>query len=397
MSFLLKEINMTVKLNNIMLMVPMGLFGCTNLLNESSVNQISRSSSIFNRGEASRFVTLKNKDKYSIEPVLDRRTGLFWQKKAPLKVYNWDNNVISNEPLNRLVNVKDYCNALNELDGEDGWRTPKIDELKGLVQDPGSKDNKRTCTYLNSEFSPLEGFGDCFYWASETYGTFRYVLDFNTGEELKIQQYIPDRKGEKYKQENNIWSTIGIRCVRDFNESIDTKWSRFVTLTPKDNHKYSIEPVLDRKTNLVWQKKAPYHVYDWDNNVLTYEPLDGFVNVKDYCNALNKLDGEDGWRTPTNVELKGIVQFPGSIDDKRTCTYLNSAFEGFGYCFYWTSKTWGSHRHVVDFDNAEEIKVQEKKVDRKTEKYVSGYYSTIGIRCVRDFNKSIDPEDLERN
>ena len=108
---------------------------------------------------ATRFIVLSN---FASAAVLDRETGLVWEKVPSTSFFNW-------------LNASIHCVQLN-LGGRKGWRLPTIQELASLV-DP-------------TAFNPSLPSGHPFtvqssvYWSATTVANnsaVAWVVDFNNG------------------------------------------------------------------------------------------------------------------------------------------------------------------------------------------------------------------------
>jgi hypothetical protein len=91
-----------------------------------------------------RFVVLLNMNS---EAVLDKETGLVWQKNLNLSVWDW-------------YSAQNYCNNLY-LGGRKGWRLPTLQELESLVDSTQSN----PALPISHPFTNVFSF---FYWTATT-------------------------------------------------------------------------------------------------------------------------------------------------------------------------------------------------------------------------------------
>lgn len=176
--------------------------------------------------------------------VLDRVTGLEWQRAVPLASFDW-------------WEARDHCAALL-LDGSNDWRLPSRVELVSLLD--------------FGELAPtidLEAFPDTpsdFFWTSSpvpflnlAYGV-RFELGF-------IYDHDPYGSGR-------------VRCVRG------------TYTAPEPRFTYDAEVVADQATGLEWQRQHQ-SAMDW---------LDALA----YCEGLD-LGGHQDWRLPNLKEQQTLV------------------------------------------------------------------------------------------
>jgi hypothetical protein len=114
------------------------------------------------------------------EAVLDRETGLVWQRDTGSTVRNW-------------YAALSYCYSLS-LGGRKGWRPPTVEELSSLV-DPSQTDPALPAghSFTNVQAS--------YYWSSTTFAVnpdSAWVVDFGYG----------------YVSSNDKYSGFYVRCVR---------------------------------------------------------------------------------------------------------------------------------------------------------------------------------------
>lgn len=78
--------------------------------------------------------------------------------------------------------------------------------------------------------------------------------------------------------------------------------------------------ILHIKTNLLWQKRGPMRVYNWDS-------------AKQYCKKL-RLGGYTDWRLPTKEELDSLI-------DRRYEPTISPIFQC--YDEYWSSTSYADN------------------------------------------------------
>ena len=109
----------------------------------------------------SRFVVLAN---WNDEAVLDRETGLVWEKAPDVTAYNW-------------FNAQGHCNN-RSVGGRKAWRQPSVQELASLV-DP----NAVTAPKLPAGH-PFVNVQSAIYWSGTTDATVpssAWAVGFNKG------------------------------------------------------------------------------------------------------------------------------------------------------------------------------------------------------------------------
>ncbi len=208
------------------------------------------------------------------QAVLDRETGLVWQRTPDANFKTYDAAV-------------GYCH-FTALGGRYGWRLPTLTELWSLADDSGD-DNI-------PDGSPFVDVGGGVYWSSTLWDdddqavvTLAFFGGF-------LEELVKAREGTEF---SNTW------CVRGGQDHDDDgapaeqpAWSRTL---PSDGGCESARftcvmngvAVLDRETGLVWQRTPNATPDTWSN-------------------ALSRCDeraygGRLGWRLPEPFELASLV------------------------------------------------------------------------------------------
>jgi len=192
------------------------------------------------------------------EAVLDRETGLVWQKAADDTKRDW-------------YKAQEYCYKL-KLGGRMGWYLPTIYELQTLI------DSTQSYPALPVEHLFVGSTGNLsnYYWSSTT---FLYATG-NTD----WARIILFANGDAHSGLKTDKIYYNVRAVRSWGPKISE--GRFVLVLDD-------EAVLDRETGLVWQKSADDVTQNW------YE-------AQSYCYTL-ELGGRKGWRLPTIDELTTLI------------------------------------------------------------------------------------------
>jgi hypothetical protein len=119
-------------------------------------------------------------DRYAVsaDTVLDRETGLTWQRATAPGTHTW-------------ANAKSYCTGLTLAGG--GWRLPDVRELQTLVDTRAYNPSIDTTTFSGTQSSG--------YWSSSPfvfYGPLAWVVLFAYGQTVNRAQV----------------DTYSVRCVR---------------------------------------------------------------------------------------------------------------------------------------------------------------------------------------
>jgi uncharacterized protein DUF1566 len=127
-----------------------------------------------------RFIVLSN---WGSEAVLDRETGLVWEKSPASTQHRWTNVGVSPAPT--IINARSECTT-RTVGGRQGWRLPSVHELASLV-DPNNFDTS------GPPFDPALPPGHPFtnvrsnpYWSATTNAdgpTDAWYVDFSHGQE----------------------------------------------------------------------------------------------------------------------------------------------------------------------------------------------------------------------
>lgn len=131
---------------------------------------------------STRFIVLSN---WASEAVLDRETGLVWERSPSNLFRTWANHQASS-----------HCNNLN-VGHRKGWKLPTIQELASLVDGDPTSSSSPTLPPGH----PFQNVGHTTYWSATTFSTSSsaaWVVNFYDGRVLPLGKII----------ENPVW------CVR---------------------------------------------------------------------------------------------------------------------------------------------------------------------------------------
>jgi hypothetical protein len=206
--------------------------------------------------------------------VLDRVTGLSWQRVVMTSVYNHRQAI-------------DYCGGLT-LAGRHDWRLPAIIELASISDTSRADPAADPVVFPNT--SSLA------FWSSQTDIT-------NTG----LGWYVFFKTGGVHVGDD-VTRFRRVRCVRGP-----------ASCTDPEVNPYSVteDSVHDDRTGLTWQRAFAHDNYVWQD-------------AKTFCSKITSNGG--GWRLPSVRELLTLVdvtRFEPSID--------SSAFPNTPIEFFWSS------------------------------------------------------------
>jgi len=123
-----------------------------------------------------RFVVLSN---WSSAAVLDRETGLVWERSPSTVVFTWEN-------------AQFHCNQSLKVGNRMGWRLPTIQELASLVDaDPANTANPRIPP--GHPFMGVQSLTSL-YWSATSSATITglaWVVNFEGGNVLQIGKSFP--------------------------------------------------------------------------------------------------------------------------------------------------------------------------------------------------------------
>jgi hypothetical protein len=114
-----------------------------------------------------RFIVLSN---WNNEAVLDRETGLVWERSPSRTGFPWSSTV--------TISAKRHCNELN-VGNRHGWKLPTIQELASLLELPAGH--------------PFTNLGS-FYWSATTDADFpdsAWYVAFGFGAVLSTEKIAP--------------------------------------------------------------------------------------------------------------------------------------------------------------------------------------------------------------
>jgi hypothetical protein len=192
--------------------------------------------------------------------VLDRVTGLSWQRVLDPGVYN-------------LHPASNYCSSLT-LEGHDDWRLPAMIELASIADTSRTDPAADPVAFANTPSVP--------FWSSQTDIT-------NSG----LGWFVSFKTGGSYVG-NDIRRFARVRCVRGHRSCADLKVSAYSLAGDSARDKY---------TGLTWQRGVEHDTYAWQD-------------ANSFCSRLDVNGG--GWRLPSLRELLTLVdvaRFEPSIDE----------------------------------------------------------------------------------
>ncbi len=227
-------------------------------------------------------------DYQSISPsmVVDKVTGLIWQKEDDNDIKTWDE-------------AWTYCQSLGDPPSKIGsdWRLPRIDELMTIV----NYNNKAPA--INPNAFPSTNFS-VFYWSATTVAS-------NSGGAWGVIFEYGDKENNFSKENEGF-----VRCVR----------RPFIRQSAFVNN--GDGTVTDMATGLMWQRK--------DDNALR-----AWSDAGSYCQGLN-LGNKQDWRLPNIKELQTIIEtkinepdpaidviaFPGTEDSRYWSATIFAGYSG---------------------------------------------------------------------
>jgi hypothetical protein len=215
--------------------------------------------------------------------VLDRVTGLMWQRKVDTAKVTFDAAVMK-------------CQDL-QLAGYDDWRLPSRIELVSIL------DTSEVQPAIAPSFFPATP--SDWFWSSS-------VASDDPSSAWYVYFYFGYPKTDERR------SRFSVRCVRTgspppYTGNLD---AHYATSKPS---------VRDLATGLTWQREVPHSTFDFDAAL-------------SYCASLN-LDGHKDWRLPSMPELLTLV------DERATNPTIDAAaFPGTPAESFWTSSLFGNKR-----------------------------------------------------
>jgi hypothetical protein len=215
--------------------------------------------------------------------VVDRLTGLMWQRRSSSSLMTW-------------TKAQQACTDLR-LAGHRDWRVPSRIELVSLL------DTRRTQPSIDVEAFP--GTPGDWFWTSS-----------RAADDPNAAWYVYFYFG--YPRTDDVTNAFSVRCVRTEQPS-----HAFPT-------RYEVQAgdVRDVATNLRWERAPP-------NQALTFEA------ARAYCSHL-KLGGNERWRVPTLSELLTLIDERASspmID--------RAAFPATPADAFWTSSTFANGNELA--------------------------------------------------
>ena len=226
--------------------------------------------------------------------VLDNITGLLWQNSSSTS---------------SMVYSSISLDSSESICGRTGWRLPRLEELRSIVDYSSSDSASVDNAYLSQ-------INSSYYWSSTKLGASNYVINFSDGDALTYGSsssayYILVNSTEENSYLPDVWFD-----------------SRYI-----DNGDGTIS---DKETNLIWQR-CP-HGMTWQSSGNT---CSGSAQSQTWESALSAAasdtTGGDSWRLPNIKELVSIVD-RASISSYYINTSIFPASDVFGeYSYFWSS------------------------------------------------------------
>jgi len=237
---------------------------------------------------------LPNRHSYDTQTagvVVDRVTGLMWQRRLPDQFLSWDK-------------AQRACKDLR-LAGHDDWRLPSRIELVSLL------DTTRTQPSIDIDVFPLTP--SDWFWTSS-----------RAADDPNAAWYVYFYFG--YPKTDDVTNSFSVRCVRSAQSG--------TALAPR--YEMRAKEVRDIATGLRWQRAA------------ATKPVK-FEAARNYCSHLN-LGGDKHWRVPTLGELLTLIDERAP----STPMIDRAAFPDTPAEAFWTSSTFANGTELawyVRFDH----------------------------------------------
>ena len=196
--------------------------------------------------------------------IFDNVTGLLWQNSSSA---------------NSVVFSSISIDSSESICGRTGWRLPRIEELRSIVDYSATNNSSVDSTYF-TQLSPND------YWSSTGSGTHNYVM------------YFYDGDARDYGSGSEAYYTL-VNSTED-NSYLPDAWfdSRYI-----DNGDGSVS---DKETNLIWQRCPHGMTWQSSDNTCTgsaqFPTWDAALSA-----AASETTGGQSWRLPNIKELASIV------------------------------------------------------------------------------------------
>ena len=217
---------------------------------------------------------LQSYDTHDPDVVLDRVTGLSWQRVVDPNSYD-------------LGHAGGYCGGL-ALAGHHDWRAPALIELVSITDTSRADPSADAVAFANTPSVP--------FWSAQT--------DVTNG---GLGWYVFFKSGGVYVG-NDVRDRARIRCVRGRPSCTDDDASAY-SMTGDVAH--------DESTGLTWQRRVEHDNYSWRD-------------AGHHCSTLDSNGG--GWRLPSVRELLSLVDV-GRVEPAID----TSAFPDTPSEFFWSS------------------------------------------------------------
>lgn len=207
--------------------------------------------------------------KWTEETVIDKTTGLVWQRDVSGSTYTW-------------ADAKKHCEQLSLAGFSSGWRLPSRMELLTLVDYSRLEPAINIIAFPNTPyFSDPNNVSKGHFWSLSPYAEtgFAWSVSFRAGGYIK----------------NAIDMSFYTRCVRT-----DTNEPEARAAAPKGQYTYTASStvIYDNQTKLTWQRGV------------SSEP-NTLAGAAAYCHAL-PLEGLS-WRLPHMRELTTLVDTQAQV------------------------------------------------------------------------------------
>jgi len=236
--------------------------------------------------------------------IIDKRTGLMWQRETMPSALSWKNALA-------------HCESLS-LDNYSDWRLPNIKELLSIVDFVGNNPS------IFSKFDTMSSF----YWSSTTYTqkvetAWGVVFDYGsaTSKEKKLLHYTRAVRGGQQHLVNHIYIQSPRQAdIWKEGNTIPIIWdtsniSGDVQIFISDNFGISFTPIVQQTTNDgQYNWSAPFPLPPSSNCFLKIQPID----APDKGNSIGLFQIEG-----TSVSIEGYLTDANDMPITNTMFSIN--------------------------------------------------------------------------